>query len=521
MGDVVLPHPLMCLKWRSGKMGKDSSEKYLDNLLNSMNGESGNSSLEMGKTEDEFLQMFENELESEKYNNYIADFEMELEAENNHDKNIDESAAIDNSEELSLDEVLANAENESGLVKKLEEDNIEDSTENENNDLDVAMEMFDSNTVSSDEDDFSFEVDTLEDGVIEEIGEAIQEPNLAMTEAGEPDLAGNADMSLEDMLGDGLSEIGDILSGDAENPQGDEFENFAKKEMGENLVSVGELDDSGENAPVKKKGLFARLAEMLFGSEDSEVDGVSSGQINGELANLSEENAQILMELEAIESDSKKKDKKAKKEKPKKEKKAKPKKEKPKKEKKPKPKKEKKTKVKDNTPPLPKGPVIMIWIMAGSMLLFVLLCTNLMGYQVNVNQAKTMYTEGQYIEAFKKIEGIDVKEADQSMYDKLRILSSVSSEIEAYKSFYSYDKQLMAFDSLICAAGRYVTYEEDAKTLGCEQELGALKESIETELTDKYKMTFDEATELYNAKDRKAYTVAIYKKLAQLGIAVE
>ena len=502
-------------------MGKDSSEKYLDNLLNSMNGESGNSSLEMGKTEDEFLQMFENELESEKYNNYIADFEMELEAENNHDKNIDESAAIDDSEELSLDEVLANAENESGLVKKLEEDNIEDSTENENNDLDAAMEMFDSNTVSSDEDDFSFEVDTLEDGVIEEIGEAIQEPNLAMTEAGEPDLAGNADMSLEDMLGDGLSEIGDILSGDAENPQGDEFDNFAKKEMGENLVSVGEPDDSGENAPVKKKGLFARLAEMLFGSEDSEVDGVSSGQINGELANLSEENAQILMELEAIESDSKKKDKKAKKEKPKKEKKAKPKKEKPKKEKKPKPKKEKKPKVKDNTPPLPKGPVIMIWIMAGSMLLFVLLCTNLMGYQVNVNQAKTMYTEGQYIEAFKKIEGIDVKEADQSMYDKLRILSSVSSEIEAYKSFCSYDKQLMAFDSLICAAGRYFTYEEDAKTLGCEQELGALKESIETELTDKYKMTFDEATELYNAKDRKAYTVAIYKKLAQLGIAVE
>ena len=502
-------------------MGKDSSEKYLDNLLNSMNGESGNSSLETGKTEDEFLQMFENELESEKYNNYIADFEMELEAENNHDKNIDESAAIDDSEELSLDEVLANAENESGLVKKLEEDNIEDSTENENNDLDAAMEMFDSNTVSSDEDDFSFEVDTLEDGVIEEIGEAIQEPNLAMTEAGEPDLAGNADMPLEDMLGDGLSEIGDILSGDAANPQGDEFDNFAKKEMGENLVSVGEPDDSGEDAPVKKKGLFARLAEILFGSEDSEVDGVSSGQINGELANLSEENAQILMELEGIESDSKKKDKKAKKEKTKKEKKAKPKKEKPKKEKKPKPKKEKKPKVKDNTPPLPKGPVIMIWIMAGSMLLFVLLCTNLMGYQVNVNQAKTMYTEGQYIEAFKKIEGIDVKEADQSMYDKLRILSSVSSEIEAYKSFYSYDKQLMAFDSLICAAGRYVTYEEDAKTLGCEQELGALKESIETELTDKYKMTFDEATELYNAKDRKAYTVAIYKKLAQLGIAVE
>ena len=36
---------------------------------------------------------------------------------------------------------------------------------------------------------------------------------------------------------------------------------------------------------------------MLFGSEDSEVDGVSSGQINGELANLSEENANKVIYL--------------------------------------------------------------------------------------------------------------------------------------------------------------------------------------------------------------------------------
>ena len=59
----------------------------------------------------------------------------------------------------------------------------------------------------------------------------MSEPKLAMTEADEPDLAGNADMSLEDMLGDDLSELGDMLSGEMENPLGDEFDDFAAKEI--------------------------------------------------------------------------------------------------------------------------------------------------------------------------------------------------------------------------------------------------------------------------------------------------
>ena len=53
----------------------------------------------------------------------------------------------------------------------------------------------------------------------------------------------------------------------------------------------------------------------------------------------------------------------------------------------------------DNTPPLPKGPVIAIVLMAVSLFAFVMIVTNLLGYQANLSQAKEKYEQGSYVEA--------------------------------------------------------------------------------------------------------------------------
>ena len=63
-----------------------STENYLDNLLNSMNGrpsESDDAADTPSKTDtssqDDFLRKFEKELESDAYDEYISDFERDLE----------------------------------------------------------------------------------------------------------------------------------------------------------------------------------------------------------------------------------------------------------------------------------------------------------------------------------------------------------------------------------------------------------------------------------------------------------
>lgn len=505
-------------------MSKDSAEKYLDNLLNTVSSEQSDileeygdgSSQALKRSEDDFLKKFEDELEADKYDNYIADFEMELEAEQNKDKNIETStkASDDDTDELSLDEVLANAQNQTGMSEensKKQEKIVEpmDDMTDFKDDLDNAVEEFDSQPVEEEADEAS------------DMGEAlssVSEPDLSMTEIGEPNLAGTDDVPLEDMLDGDLSEIGDLLSGKVEDEPQDEIGEFAQKEINAQQEELS--PESGEAEKGKKKGFFARIIEALFGSDD-EDDELVKEPIDDGMTNLTDENAQILRELEgAEEQDSKKKKKKKeKKEKKPKEKKEKPKKE--KKEKKPKEKKEKKPKVKDNTPPLPKVPVFMIWLMVGSMFILVLLGSNLMGYQTKIDEAKSLYLDGSYADAVKELEGLSIKKNDEQLYNRVKLLASVESEYSSYQTFIKNDKQLMAFDSLICAAGRCNTFAEDAKTYDCEDDLAKIQTNVENELKNKYGMTLDEALQLYDQKDRDEYTIAIHKKLAQLGIEVE
>jgi len=48
--------------------------------------------------------------------------------------------------------------------------------------------------------------------------------------------------------------------------------------------------------------------------------------------------------------------------------------------------------------------------------------------------------------------------------------------------------------------------------------LEILKKSVSNELEEKYNMTYEEAIEMYKIRHRDDYTIALYKKLTELGI---
>ena len=100
----------------------------------------------------------------------------------------------------------------------------------------------------------------------------------------------------------------------------------------------------------------------------------------------------------------------------------------------------------------------------------------------------------------------------------LAVLSTVDSELNAYEKFKKAEKVDWAFDSLICAAGRCYINEANADVYGCLGQLETLKITVSNELQQNYNMTYDEAIEMYTIRDRDDYTIALYKKLTQLGI---
>lgn len=340
------------------------------------------------------------------------------------------------------------------------------------------------------------------------------------------DLGNLGDDDLMNLLAgtDDLADIGNMLSQSetTEIPldELDAFSVFAENEMSTQQISAEPVveEEIKEKKKGKKGDLLGKLKGIIGGLlKDDEGDEVSLKQAkNPTVEVLSGENADILAELDALEEKPAKKEKK-KKEKKKKEKKPKAAK-KPKAPKAPKPKKEKKPKEVDNTPPLPKGPVFMIWLMVGSLVALVLLGMNLVKYNGPLANAKDLQNQGHYAEAFTELNGLKIKEKDMEMYNQLAVLATVDSEINAYEVFTKAEVPDKAFDSLICAAGRCYINEEDADVFGCVGQLEILKKSVSNELEEKYNMTYEEAIEMYKIRHRDDYTIALYKKLTELGI---
>jgi hypothetical protein len=504
-------------------MDDKTSENYLDNLLGSITDmeprkkkndpDSGETDSDVKKPEamqsdDEFLKEFEAELESDSYKDYFADFERELEQEKGDELEIhtDKSGIPEDIGEI-LKEIEENSV-EAEAVPGMPEPTVSSPEQILSEEGIVELSPMEAMMENSGEDEFS--------GV-----QPVDE--LKMTDAGEVDLSGQGDGDLMDLLAgsDGLADIGDILNPDAPLSEGgDEFEEFAQKEMGKQEAAAGDEDEPDGGKKNKKKKRKAvdgdeklsfgeKLKKLLFGEDEPEED--ESPKRSG-AAGLADENEEILQEMEQEEKA------KAKKEKKKKEKKAKPKKEaKPKPKKPPKPKKEKKPKEKDNTPPLPKGPVIMIVVMVASLAFLVMLGTNLLNYSAVVSEAKSAYSQADYTEAFSKLQGESVRTKDEQLYNKLSVLAAVSSEYDAFLMFKDYGNEEIALDSLVSAAGRYDLNLENAKEYECTDELEALRDKISLSL-EGYGMTVDEAVEMYNQRNRTEYTVLLYRKLSELGL---
>ncbi|MCM1105608.1 MAG: hypothetical protein NC355_01565 [Blautia sp.] len=547
-------------------MSNQSSENYLDQLLNSVGsraaekkkrerkreqeqspmdalerelfGEPDTPEMMTAKDEEAFLREFEAELLTEDIPNFSDDFMPEKEAPKDGGHMME---ATDASIEDMLSHMEAYAEDpipEPVVDEKAEfdgqlpgepifpsEEELERAEADER--LDAAMGTFDEN------------LPPVED---------MNAMQIPLTEEGEADLSGMGDSDLMDILSgqEGMSDLGDMLTADStgEGIDGvDEIGSFAEGEMAAQADSAKAEDEEEGKGKRKKrrkkekkekkekekgekgKRKQSKLARLFFGEDEEEKTDLSMLDVSmgADVTQLSEENMQILKELENAEESAPAEEKGKKKKKDKKEKKKKEPKEKkePKPKKPPKPKKEKKPKEKDNTPPLPRGPVLAILIMVGSLLGLVLLGADLLGYQSGMNEAKTLFANASYAEAFESLSGMEIKEKDELFYNKLCTLASVSSEYNTYLIFASSGRDRMALDALICAYGRYDLNRERAGEYECAAELEELGSKVLKSLLEDYDMTGQEALDIYNARTRKEYTLLLREKLQSLGMELE
>ena len=207
----------------------------------------------------------------------------------------------------------------------------------------------------------------------------------------------------------------------------------------------------------------------------------------------------------------KKKEKKPKKEKPKKEKKPKP-------PKPPKPKKAKKPKEVDNSPPLPRVPVILIFIMSFSIGGMILLGSKVLGYTSTVRSARDMVKEQDYMGAYRLLNGMEMKEQDEETKRKAELMAYLQAEYDAYNTYMSIRDYEGALDCLIRGIGRYDMHFEEAQSLEIGEEYNAVERELEQKLHEQFNVSPKKARQLYAMKNRRDYTKRIIKIINKLGL---
>lgn len=480
-------------------MGTQSAENYLDELLNSVKAEEFEKeqtkekdaqrtdaqpemegvTRNVAKAEAEFLMEFERELAGENYTDVLNDFE----ANNILQEDRLSEADVQFAEDVPM-------------------------TENTSGREEISLEELARNGIE-----------------VEEVlaGEPVLDDTIDLSQMEDEDL-----ISLLAETED-LSDIGQILEKNDSNipiEGEDPFASYAKQEMAEQEESRNAVQETTEKS--KKVGFFAKLSALLFGKEEepeaAEPISLMPEEMPG-VVELSDENAQILSMFEEVDhalaaeqadsskKNDKKKEKKKKEPKPKKEKKPKA----------PKPKKEKKPKEKDDTPPLPKGPVALVCVLAVSIFVLVFWGSELISYSSALSKAKAACDKGNYSEAAEAIAGVTIREEDAFICGKISTLAAVHSQLEEYEVFIQNDKKAEALDSLISAAGRCELNEENTMTFDCADEMQMLKNKATKELEDVFGLTYEKALELYDwtIRDRAEYTRELHKIYEALGIEIE
>lgn len=527
-----------------------NNKKDIENLIQSMNEEAAKPREREKKPVEKkhedysgtgFLREFEKELATGAADDFLQEFEMEL------DEEASNQADIDVKEDQTSDMEAASATKQPEAANQSEETNqLRDASEPISSegtgmatdgsapsdmmgDVDDIMDAVrkkvgDSgeeehmDTSKTPEDDASEEEESLGffDTLDEDSAAEIPEAPKTESEEEEPLLSEDDDaINLMDMLsGDAdLSDIGDLLKADenGEELEHSEDEDGEVQDEFERLGSIEELKDLKEAKEKRKKqGFFSKIMSVLFGPDEEEDD--TKIAEDDSLGSISSENREILKEMDADEETGKK----GKKEKKKKEKKEK--KEKAKKEKAPKVKKEKPPKEIDRTPPLPKKPVILIFIMALSILILILLGSSNLQYGQDMQQAKDDFASGSYVTAFQTVAGSSVKGKDENFYKKAQVLASIQSEYQSYESLSGINENEMALDALIRGYGRCVDGVDLAQEYEITDEMEGLKAQILQQLSDHFGVSEEKAAELHAMTKRTDYTKAIQEILAAAGL---
>lgn len=131
--------------------------------------------------------------------------------------------------------------------------------------------------------------------------------------------------------------------------------------------------------------------------------------------------------------------------------------------------------------------------------------TNQFTYHMAISRATNYFEMQKYKKAYEQIVGVDVKDRDKQIRDKIYCVMYVQSQLDAYDNFYKLEMYENALDSLVKGTRKYNAHIEEAKKLGIESDLNELKAQVDGRLQNEFGLT-SQTVEQWLTLDQETYT---------------
>ena len=132
------------------------------------------------------------------------------------------------------------------------------------------------------------------------------------------------------------------------------------------------------------------------------------------------------------------------------------------------------------------------------------------GLKRHMEQANTLFENGDYIAAYEKLNGFDFKSDEE--VELLRNQARTLADLQTCQQQYE------ALDALIIGIGRYDKYKDNAVEYGISEQYEAYGNQIKTELNEQFGLSEEEALAIYKQPNRHYYTIELRKVLRGLGL---
>ena len=152
----------------------------------------------------------------------------------------------------------------------------------------------------------------------------------------------------------------------------------------------------------------------------------------------------------------------------------------------------------------------IVFIFFGMIAVVILVGTSIFSYSLSIRNAAYEFNRDEYTRAYNEIFGLDIKDEDIVLYDRIMTVMYVQKQLNSYYNYYEMKDYPKALDSLLKGLQRYEKYIELAVELDVDSDLDSVRSGILTEIDASFSMSEHEAMEIIQSASQLEYSIKVY-----------